>query len=416
MNKSFVSYLLLLFIVIWIYFIVSSKSDEVKKEKKDMSAKLERLEELEKENMQLKSQVTRREPKRVEKKDAIKEEVVVTKWEKYRKIYNWSVVEADVLDIDLDITNTIFSGSTLEIKFANNNIFLLEDIVDFYRGNEAENIEYLLDWYLINTALWEENDIFYWIDPLENVSFEWWLQKILDYGNDDWGFWQTPESESDLETTVNFLEKLLLLQYSGLKFPKETVNNTVNYIIKNNYKQLDNKNKMKLFFIFKTIMKNNYDDLWYINKTKLFFISKSLDVKDELDSKGLQEYGQKKKLYELVSLLYSSPVIKPNIDDIFSTNLEDIDIENLNLYFYIMSKYHINYSSNGKIKFGYMIWKIKNRREMVRVWKVVSSIKSFKYDLVDIEEFWELPFRLANLEGQKLYTKLILNTKKIVTE
>jgi hypothetical protein len=59
-----------------------------------------------------------------------------------------------------------------------------------------------------------------------------------------------------------------------------------------------------------------------------------------------------------------------------------------------------------------MLWSVKNKRKMVRVWWIVDSLKKFNYNIVDIHEYWELFFKTANLEWGDLFIKIKSHTKK----
>ncbi len=102
----------------------------------------------------------------------------------------------------------------------------------------------------------------------------------------------------------------------------------------------------------------------------------------------------------------------------------DFDLKNIDLTGSILE---IEFSTNNefksypilsaanleKIRYWYMLWRLRNRNKVFWVWKNTDSVNKNKYNLIEIEEDWKIEFKAANLSWWILFVKIIINWKKI---
>jgi hypothetical protein len=120
-----------------------------------------------------------------------------------------------------------------------------------------------------------------------------------------------------------------------------------------------------------------------------------------------------KDFFEDFKLIFTWSVIdKKWIEQDFDLSNIELSGWTLEIEFYLDSFNKVN----SKIKYWYMLWKIRNRWHIFYIWDKNKLININKYKLAELEEDWKIEFKAVNLSGWNLYVKIIIIWKKRKTK
>jgi len=131
-----------------------------------------------------------------------------------------------------------------------------------------------------------------------------------------------------------------------------------------------------------------------------------------------------------IAIIKSKKVIKEDFEKVYTWAVFkwlpfDIDIDVKDLTWTIIK---LDFSNNSefieywpyekqnfnKIRYWFMLWKVRNRDHVFWLWKNLSSLNKVYFDLDDVIEWDLLWFKVANLEWPTLFVKLHIKWKKII--
>ncbi len=133
-----------------------------------------------------------------------------------------------------------------------------------------------------------------------------------------------------------------------------------------------------------------------------------------------------------VKIIKSKKIIKESFENTYSWAVYkwlpfdiDVDIKDvyltwatINLFFSNNPDFLLNkpYKSDNfnKIRYWFMLWKVRNRDKVFWLWKNLDSINTLNFKLKDVIEDDELWFKVANLEWATLFVKLVIKWEKII--
>ena len=165
-----------------------------------------------------------------------------------------------------------------------------------------------------------------------------------------------------------------------------------------------------LFLITWIYFSFNYFNNNYSNKVEVNMISTWSTI-------GFEKKIKKEVEYEDFLEIFTWTVV----DRIWLEH--DFDLTNLDLTGSILE---IEFSTNNefksypvlsaanleKIKYGFMLWRLKNRYKTYWVWKDIDSVNINKYNVIELEEDWKIEFKAANLTWWILFVRITLKWRK----